>query len=121
MIICRFILNLRQIEPAGNSWASGSGTPIQSRSLRFVGNMGQSMQIGEVDEYKDYTQDEGGPWQNASSTQADTLPKIATNAAGSAEAVEEHLRYGFDTERLDVSRSLHCRKLPDILQLYTHR
>ncbi|KAI0769528.1 hypothetical protein BC629DRAFT_1442214 [Irpex lacteus] len=104
MIICRFILNLRQIEPAGNSWVSGSGTPIQSHSLRFVGNMGQSMQIGEVDEDKDCTQDaEGGPRQNASSTQANTLPKIATDAAGSAEADEEHLRYGFDTERHDDS------------------
>lgn len=42
MIVCHFILSLRQIEPAGRSWASGN----QSHSLRFVGNMGQSLQFG---------------------------------------------------------------------------
>ncbi len=42
MIVCRFILNLRQIEPAGSSWASGN----KSVSLRFVGNLGQPLQIG---------------------------------------------------------------------------
>ncbi|KAI0769533.1 hypothetical protein BC629DRAFT_1442216 [Irpex lacteus] len=46
MVICRFILNLRQIEPAGSSWASGN----KSISLRFVGNMGESLQFGNRDE-----------------------------------------------------------------------
>lgn len=41
IIMCRFILNLRQIKPAGNSWIDN-----QSHSLRFVGNLGQSLQFG---------------------------------------------------------------------------
>ncbi|KAI0825869.1 hypothetical protein BC629DRAFT_1586729 [Irpex lacteus] len=45
MIVCHFILNLRQIEPAGSSWVSAN----QSHSLRFVGNMGQSLQFGVED------------------------------------------------------------------------
>ncbi|KAI0769536.1 hypothetical protein BC629DRAFT_790149 [Irpex lacteus] len=49
IIVCRFILNLRQIEPAGSSWASGS----HSVSLRFVGNMGQSLRIAGEEEGED--------------------------------------------------------------------
>lgn len=46
MIICRFILNLRQVGPAGSSLISEN----QSASLRFIGNIGQSLQIGDEDE-----------------------------------------------------------------------
>ncbi|KAI0083914.1 hypothetical protein BDY19DRAFT_998115 [Irpex rosettiformis] len=42
LIVCRFILNLRQVKSAGSSWISGS----QSGSLRFVGNAGESLQFG---------------------------------------------------------------------------
>ncbi len=41
LIVCRFIL--RQVKPAGSSWVSGN----QSHSLRFVGNMGETLQFGE--------------------------------------------------------------------------
>ena len=43
IIICRFILNLRQVKSPGNSWVSGSG---RSLSLRFVGNAGESLRFG---------------------------------------------------------------------------
>lgn len=46
MIVCRFILGLRQIETPENSLVSGT----QSISMRFVGNMGQSLRIGAEDE-----------------------------------------------------------------------
>ncbi|KAI0086736.1 hypothetical protein BDY19DRAFT_995489 [Irpex rosettiformis] len=46
LIICRFILNLRQVKPAGSSWISGS----QSGTHRFAGNAGESLQLGVGDE-----------------------------------------------------------------------
>ncbi len=46
IIICRFILNLRQVQPGGASCSSGSNKSI---SLRFVGNVGQSLQFGPDD------------------------------------------------------------------------
>lgn len=46
LVVCRFILNLRQVKPAGSFWIFGN----QSHSLRFVGNMGESLQFGELDE-----------------------------------------------------------------------
>lgn len=46
IIVCRFILNLRQLEPTGTSWISDS----KSHSLHFVGNMGQSLHTGGTDE-----------------------------------------------------------------------
>lgn len=49
IIVCRFILNLRQVKHAGSSWVSGD----QSHSLKFVGNMGQSLQFGEDQEEDD--------------------------------------------------------------------
>ncbi|KAI0086742.1 hypothetical protein BDY19DRAFT_995495 [Irpex rosettiformis] len=48
LIVCRFVLNLRQVKPAGNSWISGS----QSISLRFVGNAGELLQFGSDEEEK---------------------------------------------------------------------
>ena len=42
IIICRFILDLRQVIAAGSSRFSGN----QSASLRFVGNAGESLQFG---------------------------------------------------------------------------
>ncbi|KAI0803011.1 hypothetical protein BC629DRAFT_89367 [Irpex lacteus] len=56
IIICRFILNLRQVKPAGSSWISGS----KSGSIRVIDDMGQSLQtIGEepADEEEDHTTD----------------------------------------------------------------
>ena len=61
MIICRFILNLRQIEPSGSYSASGD----QQSSLWFTGNAGQSLHLSEVGEEDDVA---GG-----SSAQTDTL------------------------------------------------
>lgn len=49
IIICRFILNLRQISPVGSSWTSGN----ESTSIRFVGNMGESLQFGAGEEDED--------------------------------------------------------------------
>lgn len=46
IIICRFILNLRQVQSGGASCSSGSNKSI---SLRFVGNVGQSLQFGSDD------------------------------------------------------------------------
>ncbi|KAI0084424.1 hypothetical protein BDY19DRAFT_997774 [Irpex rosettiformis] len=46
IIVCRFILNLRQVKPAGSSWISGN----QSGSLRFVGNAGESLRFGADEE-----------------------------------------------------------------------
>ncbi len=56
IIICRFLLNLRQVKPAGSSWISGS----KSGGIRVIGNMGQSLQtIGEepADEEEEHTTD----------------------------------------------------------------
>ncbi|KAI0809228.1 hypothetical protein BC629DRAFT_1103434 [Irpex lacteus] len=41
LLICRFILSLRQVKPAGSSWVTGS----QSASLRFAGDMGQLLGV----------------------------------------------------------------------------
>ncbi|KAI0086731.1 hypothetical protein BDY19DRAFT_907923 [Irpex rosettiformis] len=46
LIVCRFILNLRQVKPAGSSWISGN----QSGSLRFVGNAGEPLRFGADEE-----------------------------------------------------------------------
>ncbi|KAI0084434.1 hypothetical protein BDY19DRAFT_997782 [Irpex rosettiformis] len=46
IIVCRFILNLRLVKPAGSSWISGN----QSGSLRFVGNAGEPLRFGADDE-----------------------------------------------------------------------
>ncbi|KAI0769499.1 hypothetical protein BC629DRAFT_1725031 [Irpex lacteus] len=55
LIVCRFILHLRQPKlagtAAGSSWASGN----QSFSVRFVGNAGNALQIGEEDEEEYFT------------------------------------------------------------------
>ena len=42
IIVCRFILNLRQANPSGTSRLSDN----QSVSLRFVGNAGESLRFG---------------------------------------------------------------------------
>lgn len=44
--MCRFILNLRQVRPAGSSFIDGE----QSVSLRFMGNMGESLHFGGEEE-----------------------------------------------------------------------
>ncbi|KAI0769503.1 hypothetical protein BC629DRAFT_1533368 [Irpex lacteus] len=54
IIVCRFILNLRQLEPTGTSWISDS----KSHSLHFVGNMGQSLHTGGTDEDEENGVDE---------------------------------------------------------------
>ena len=42
--LCRVILNLRQSDPA---LSSSTSTESQARSARFIGNIGESLQIGE--------------------------------------------------------------------------
>ncbi|KAI0769500.1 hypothetical protein BC629DRAFT_1533270 [Irpex lacteus] len=81
MIVCHFILSLRQIEPAGSSWASGN----PSRSLRFVGNMGQSLQFGEegVDEEAEASGVE------AAFDEAKFSPESAARVSGGEKANEE--------------------------------
>lgn len=44
MIVCHFILSLRQIQPAGSSWIENP-----SHSLPFIGNIGQSLQFSTKD------------------------------------------------------------------------
>ncbi|KAI0086574.1 hypothetical protein BDY19DRAFT_995861 [Irpex rosettiformis] len=50
VIICRFILNLRYVDAVENSCPS---TIRQSASLRFTGDMGQLLSIGEDQENDD--------------------------------------------------------------------
>ncbi|KAI0084474.1 hypothetical protein BDY19DRAFT_909816 [Irpex rosettiformis] len=50
IIVCRFILNLRQVKPAGSSWLSGG----QSVNLRFVGNMGEALHFGADEGGEDF-------------------------------------------------------------------
>ena len=57
IIICRFILDLRQVEPiSGNSQTSGSVD--QSATLRFVGNAGGSLRLREDEDEDDEDEDE---------------------------------------------------------------
>ena len=51
LIICRFILNLRQVksDSSGSSWISDGGRNSGSVSLRFVGNAGESVRFGLSD------------------------------------------------------------------------
>lgn len=46
LLICRFILNLRQVKPAGSSWVTGS----QSASLRFAGDVGNLLGATELED-----------------------------------------------------------------------
>ncbi len=71
-IVCRFILNLRQTEPAGSYWTSETPSP----SLHFAGSMGNSLQFGGGDD------DEEEEEEIVASAEADASMEIAT--AGSA-------------------------------------
>lgn len=96
IIMCRFILNLRQIKPAGNSWIDN-----QSHSLRFVGNLGQSLQFGGNED------GEGG--EDDDDIEFETAPAGAdvsfstTRATGPIEVtgMDEDLGHDYDTD-LDV-------------------
>ncbi|KAI0769497.1 hypothetical protein BC629DRAFT_1595824 [Irpex lacteus] len=94
MIVCHFILSLRQVEPAGSSWASGN----QSRSIRFIGNIGQSLQFGKEGE----AGGEDMPGVEVASAEADVSEslEIATGAVDGEEANEGQLRQrnGTDVE-----------------------
>ncbi|KAI0825861.1 hypothetical protein BC629DRAFT_31621 [Irpex lacteus] len=79
MIVCHFILNLRQFEPAGSSWASAD----QSHSLRFVGNMGQSLQFGVED----------------ADGEEEDVPGVEGTSAEDVEVHEEYVRRNYDTEQ----------------------
>ncbi|KAI0769526.1 hypothetical protein BC629DRAFT_789203 [Irpex lacteus] len=83
MIVCHFILNLRQIEPTGSSWASAN----QSRCLRFVGSMGQSLQFGGEGEERD---EETVCEIDAASAEVDVSPGTNIEAAEVMEASEEY-------------------------------
>lgn len=54
VIVCRFILNLRQIDYSGDSIISGD----QTFSLRFVGSLGEPLQTSTDDELADEGYDE---------------------------------------------------------------
>ncbi|KAI0769540.1 hypothetical protein BC629DRAFT_1595854 [Irpex lacteus] len=84
IIVCRFILNLRQVKHAGSSWVSGG----QSHSLRFVGNMGQSLQFGE-DEQEEIELEGEEP-----AAVLETVPELATEASNSDEANEGEVDCG---------------------------
>ncbi|KAI0769558.1 hypothetical protein BC629DRAFT_1442237 [Irpex lacteus] len=84
IIVCRFFLNLRQVKPAGNSWVSGN----QSHSLRFVGNMGESLQFGEDEERDDGLEEDGG--HNAVGHKDSS--ELAIEASNSGEANEGQAR-----------------------------
>ncbi|KAI0084418.1 hypothetical protein BDY19DRAFT_997771 [Irpex rosettiformis] len=51
IIVCRFILNLRQVKPAGISCISSNQSA--SVGIRFAGNAGESLKFGEDDELED--------------------------------------------------------------------
>lgn len=77
IIICRFILNLRKLTSGEDSSVSGN----QSRSLRFVGNAGRSLQIGEEDE----NEDELEPGHEAVFTQPGAPSDISNETTYAAE------------------------------------
>ncbi len=87
-----------------------SGT--QSRSMRFAGNIGKSLQIGGEDDEDD---EEIGPWSKSVSAWADVLPDGVTGPAGGAEADERHLSHNHGTNsealQLEVGSSSHRHKL----------
>lgn len=89
-----------------------SGT--QSRSMRFVGNMGKSLQIGGDGE-DDEDDEENGPWSESVSAWADVLLDGVTGPAGGAEADKRHLSHNHGTNsealQLEVSSSSHRHKL----------
>lgn len=93
MIVCHFILNLRQIKPAGSSWASAN----QSRSLRLVGNMGQSLQFG------------------AENGEEEDVPEVEGTSAEDVEVDEEYVRRNYDTEQVSPYPDLSHLK-PGILE-----
>ncbi len=104
MIVCHFILSLRQIKPAGSSWASCN----QSRSLRFVGNMGQSLQFGGEAEHNEDDLIES----EATSAEFDVSPEAASGAADGDEPDEGlRKRHGIDLEAQKVSTYSHILKL----------
>lgn len=87
MIVCRFILNLRQFEPAGSSWVSAN----QSRSLRFVGNMGQSLHFGVEDANGEEEDVPGVEGLSAEDEAVSSWPDITVEAAENPE-VNEYFR-----------------------------
>lgn len=94
LVVCRFILNLRQVKPAGSSWISGN----QSHSLRCVGNMGESLQFGELDE--DLEESELEEKELIAGLK---LPELATEAANLGRAnkgdVGSHLTFDIQEVR----------------------
>ncbi|KAI0769544.1 hypothetical protein BC629DRAFT_790526 [Irpex lacteus] len=75
IIVRRFILNLRQIKPAGNSWVSGN----QSHGLRIVGNLGESLQFGADEEVDNEIEEDTNPAEPHDS------PKFAAEVSSSGE------------------------------------
>ena len=55
--LCRVILNLRQSDPA----MSSSTTESQARSVRFIGNVGESLQFSEEETEEDVVLDPPPP------------------------------------------------------------
>lgn len=97
LIICRFILDLRQVKPAGSSWVSGN----QSQSLRFVGNMGETLQFGGDDDEDNELVGDEHP------AQAGILPDITIvvdNLDQSKEGGYTHVRGNLDVQQVRSSR-----------------
>ncbi|KAI0769525.1 hypothetical protein BC629DRAFT_1533792 [Irpex lacteus] len=91
MIVCHFILSLRQVEPA-----EGSDYILSSRihSLRFVGNMAQSLQLS-----RDYVNDEASePDLAILPTSAQVTDISSENVTGISEVMDAHLGYGHGPE-----------------------
>lgn len=121
------------MKPAGSSWVSGN----QSHSLRFVGNIGESLQFGGDDEENNALEEEAyataGP---------DTLPALAIAEASTLGEANEgevgtHLDFGIQEVRLHSRRlfihlpmpsqnvfnvcSLHATLGPEALRCVTSR
>lgn len=88
--VCRFILNLRQVKPAGDSTIYDN----QSHSLRFVGNMGESLQFGDIEEEDDELKGDEHT--------SDTLSRLATEADNSSEASKSEGQAGNGHVNLNV-------------------
>ncbi len=95
IIVCRFILSLRQIKPAGNSLVSGTSHGQQA-SVRFAGNMGQSLEFG-TDEEEDVDL-EGAGNDLASALACGSVENEGQNGSSHYGTVSQQVRNHFLTQ-----------------------
>lgn len=116
MIVCHFILSLRQIEPTGASWPSAD----QSQSLRFVGNMGQSLQFGQDTESGE---GEDVPGVRVPPNRTEIFG-IVTEGAEGEEVDGKHIRRRYSTDleaqQLEVSQCSQRSIVPPLSQSYRY-